>query len=293
MANEFAYLRQFLKQQAGIVISEDKDYLIESRLLPIAHRNQLTSVTALIAQLMSQKADQSLATQVVDAMTTNETFFFRDKTPFDQFTNVILPAMKAARGSKKHLRIWCAACSAGQEPYSLAMILKEKEHELAGWKFDIIATDLCTEVLEKAKAGIYTQFEVQRGLATPLLLKYFEKIGEGWHISPKIKAMVQYKPLNLIKDFNTMGTFDVVFCRNVLIYFDQETKTDILNRVSKQLSPDGYLLLGAAETVVGLTTNFKPHPESRGLYCQDGKAGVSAGSNVSMFPKTAALGGGR
>ncbi len=268
MSNEYAYLRQFLKQQAGIIVSDDKDYLIESRLLPIAHRNQLSSVTALIASMMSSNCAPALMNQVIDAMTTNETFFFRDKTPFDQFSNVILPAMKAARAGKRNLRIWCAASSTGQEPYSLAMILKEKEAELAGWKFDIVGTDICSEVLEKSKAGIYTQFEVQRGLATPLLLKYFEKIGEGWHISPKLKAMVQFKPANLIKDFSTLGQFDVVFCRNVLIYFDQDTKTDILGRISKQLAPDGYLMLGAAETVVGLSTNFKTHPDARGVYCQ-------------------------
>jgi chemotaxis protein methyltransferase CheR len=199
-------------------------------------------------------------------MTTNESFFYRDKIPFDHFSGAIMPGLLAARARERRIRIWCAAASTGQEPYSLAMCLKEMKEKIAGWRVEIIGTDLSTEVLEKAKAGIYSQFEVQRGLPIQMLVKHFTQTGDTWQISPEIRAMVQYRPLNLLADFSHLGTFDVVFCRNVLIYFDQETKIGVLNRIAKLLTPDGFLVLGAAETVVGLTDAFKPLHDKRGLY---------------------------
>jgi chemotaxis protein methyltransferase CheR len=199
-------------------------------------------------------------------MTTNESFFFRDKVPFDLFRNEIMPALLATRAAQRSIRIWCAAASTGQEPYSLAMCLKEMAGKLAGWRIEILGTDLSTEVLQKAKTGIYSQFEVQRGLPIQLLVKYFAQIGETWQVAPELRAMVQYKPLNLLHNFSHLGTFDVIFCRNVLIYFDQPTKVAVLDRMAKSLQPDGFLLLGAAETVVGLTDTFKPVPDQRGLY---------------------------
>ena len=199
-------------------------------------------------------------------MTTNETFFFRDKMPFEHFRDTIMPALIAARAREKRIRIWCAAASTGQEPYSLAMLCKEMGAALAGWRVEILATDLSTEVLEKAKAGIYSQFEVQRGLPIQLLVKYFTQVGETWQIAPEIRGMVQFRPLNLLNDFSALGMFDVVFCRNVLIYFDQATKIGVLDRIARQMPDDGYLVLGAAETVVGLTDAFKPVPDKRGLY---------------------------
>ena len=177
-----------------------------------------------------------------------------------------MPSVIAARARERSFRIWCAAASTGQEPYSLAMCIKEMAAQLAGWRIEILATDLSLEVLEKAKAGIYSQFEVQRGLAITLLVKYFTQVGEMWQIAPEIRAMVQYRPLNLLHSFASLGSFDVVFCRNVLIYFDQPTKIDVLERVSRSLQPEGYLVLGAAETVVGLTDSFKPVADRRGLY---------------------------
>ena len=166
-------------------------------------------------------------------MTTNESFFFRDKIPFEHFRDTIMPALLAARAAQRRIRIWCAAASTGQEPYSLAMMLKDMSDRLAGWRIEILGTDLSVEVLEKAKAGIYSQFEVQRGLPIQLLVKYFTQIGDTWQIAPEIRAMVQYRPLNLLGDFASLGTFDVVFCRNVLIYFDQRTKIDVLNRLAR------------------------------------------------------------
>jgi len=199
-------------------------------------------------------------------MTTNETFFFRDKTPFENFRSVVLPALLGSRRASRTIRIWSAAASTGQEPYSLAMALKEVEDSVAGWRIEIIATDLASGVLAKAQAGIYSQFEVQRGLPIQLLIKYFTKVGDMWQIAPEIRAMVKFKQLNLLADFSALGTFDLIFCRNVLIYFDQETKISLLNRLGRITASDGYLVLGAAETVVGLTDSFRTVPELRGLY---------------------------
>jgi chemotaxis protein methyltransferase CheR len=262
---EYDYVCKLLKQRSGLVLSSAKQYLLESRLLPIVRRLDLGSLGGLVAKLRAP-GSEPLIVQVAEAMTTNESFFYRDKVPFDNFNEAIMPALIAARANQRRLRIWCAAASTGQEPYSLAMCLKEMRHKLNGWRIDIVATDLSLEVLEKATAGVYSQFEVQRGLPVQMLVKYFTQNGDTWQISPEIRAMVQYRPFNLLHDFGPLGNFDVVFCRNVLIYFDQPTKVDILHRIAKLMPPDGYLVLGAAETVVGLTERFKPLTDRRGLY---------------------------
>jgi chemotaxis protein methyltransferase CheR len=261
---DYEYLRKLLKDQSGLDLSADKQYLIESRLLPLARKSGVPGISELVQKMKAGSA--ALVTQVVEAMTTNETFFFRDKVPFDHFRQLIMPEILKARASRKSVRIWCAAGSTGQEPYSLAMCLKEMGAALAGWRTEIIATDLSQEVLEKSKAGIYSQFEVQRGLPIQMLVKYFKQTGEFWQINADIRAMVQHRQLNLLHDFSQLGTFDVIFCRNVLIYFDQDTKINIFNRLHRATEPDGFLALGAAETVVGLTEAFKPYPERRGLY---------------------------
>jgi chemotaxis protein methyltransferase CheR len=261
----FDYLRKLLRERSGLVLAAEKQYLAESRLLPVARRNGMNTIDELIDRLKS-KAPVPLTAQVVEAMTTNETFFFRDKLPFDHFRDTIMPALTAARARDKRIRIWCTASSTGQEPYSLAMLLKGMGAAISGYRIDILATDLSSEVLEKAKAGIYTQFEVQRGLAVQLLVKYFDQVGETWQLAPELRSMVQFRPINLLNDFSSLGTFDVVFCRNVLIYFDQDTKSAVLDRIARQMPDDGYLVLGAAETVIGLTDAFKPLADRRGLY---------------------------
>jgi chemotaxis protein methyltransferase CheR len=261
----FDYLRTFLKERSGLALSPEKRYLVDSRLGPIMRKFGIASLADLSAALRGGR-DRALETAVVEAMTTNETFFFRDRTPFDLFKDAILPKMLAERAAKRKLRIWCAAASTGQEPYSLAMILDEARARLAGWQVEIVATDIANEVLDKARAGVYSQFEVQRGLPIQMLLKHFKQQGESWHISQQIKSMVSWKQLNLIKDFSALGQFDIIYCRNVLIYFDQPTKTDVLRRLSNALAPEGVLLLGAAETVIGLTDALLPHPDHRGLY---------------------------
>jgi chemotaxis protein methyltransferase CheR len=274
--DEYDYLRGFLKVRSGLVLTNEKQYLIESRLMPVARKAGLASISVLVAKL-KEAPSGVLQTAVVEAMTTNESFFFRDKTPFELFVNTMLPYMLQARARDRRIRIWCAAASTGQEPYTLAMCLKDSEARLSGWRVEMLATDLSNEVLEKARAGLYSQFEVQRGLPINYLLKHFVQTGDLWQISSELRGMVQYRKLNLLENFSALGTFDIIFCRNVLIYFDHETKVDVLNRMRKQVPDDGFLVLGAAETVVGLTDAFKPVPDKRGLY-QVGRPGLGGGA---------------
>ncbi|MGJ4901828.1 CheR family methyltransferase [Bradyrhizobium sp. HKCCYLS2058] len=284
---DYEFLRKLLRDKSGLDLSADKQYLIESRLLPLARKAGLASISDLVQKL--KDGSSALISQVVEAMTTNETFFFRDKVPFDHFRDVIMPELLKARANRKSIRIWCAACSTGQEPYSLAMSLKEMGSALSGWRIEIIATDLSQEVLEKSKAGLYSQFEVQRGLPIQLLVKYFKQAGELWQINSDVRGMVQHRQLNLLHDFSQLGTFDVVFCRNVLIYFDQDTKINIFGRLAKLMEPDGFLVLGAAETVVGLTDVFKPLTDRRGLYRPSGIVSAAKAPAPGM-PRIAAAG---
>ncbi|MCD0419070.1 MAG: protein-glutamate O-methyltransferase CheR [Rhodopseudomonas sp.] len=285
---DYEYLRKLLKERSGLDLSSDKQYLVESRLLPLARRFSLGGIAELV-QKMKGMGTEALIADVVEAMTTNETFFFRDKMPFDHLRDEMLPALLQARASRRSLRIWCAASSTGQEPYSIAMTLKELGPAVAGWRFEIIATDLSPQVLAKSKSGLFSQFEVQRGLPIQLLVKYFKQAGEVWELSPEIRAMVQHRQLNLLHDFSSLGTFDIVFCRNVLIYFDQPTKVGILERIAKRLEPDGYLTLGAAETVVGLTDVFKPHLSRRGVYLPNLKSSPSIVPSLSANSKLSSL----
>ena len=278
--SDYDFLRKMLKGRSGLVLAAEKHYLVESRLMPIARKHGLFNLTGLVAKLKGHDAE-ALTVEVVEAMTTNESFFFRDKLPFEQFRDTIMPAVMAARGPSRRIRIWCAATSTGQEPYSLAISLKEMGKELKGWRVEILATDISNEVLEKAKSGIYTQFEVQRGLPALMLIKYFSQVGEMWQIAPEIRGMVKFMPLNLLDDFSHLGRFDAVFCRNVLIYFDQPTKSAVLDRIADVTERDGFLVLGGAETVVGLTSRFKLIADKRGLYVQP-QSGATP-SNVLSF----------
>jgi chemotaxis protein methyltransferase CheR len=277
---DYEFLRKLLRERSGLDLSSDKQYLVESRLIPLARRGGLDGIAELVAKIKG--GSDALTAEVVEAMTTNETFFFRDKIPFDHLRETILPALLQARANRRSLRIWCAASSTGQEPYSIAMCLKEFGPALAGWRVEIVATDLSQAVLDKARAGIFSQFEVQRGLPIQMLVKYFTQVGELWQLNADIRAMVQHRQLNLLQDFSHLGTFDVVFCRNVLIYFDQDTKVGIFERVSRMLEPDGVLALGAAETVVGISDAFKPYPERRGLYRVNTERAARAGVSATM-----------
>jgi chemotaxis protein methyltransferase CheR len=276
---DYEFLRKLLKERSGLDLSSDKQYLVESRLIPLARRVGLPGIAELVQKIKS--GTEALTSEVVEAMTTNETFFFRDKIPFDHLRQAILPALVQARASRRALRIWCAASSSGQEPYSIAMCVKEFAG-LTGWRVEIVATDLSQAVLEKSKAGIFSQFEVQRGLPIQMLVKYFTQTGELWQLNADIRAMVQHRQLNLLQDFSHLGTFDVIFCRNVLIYFDQDTKAGIFDRLAKMLEADGVLALGAAESVVGISDAFKPYPERRGLYSPNPARTARAGATALM-----------
>lgn len=262
---DFDFLSKFLKERSGLMLTKDKVYLLESRLTPIARKYGHDNLDAFVSKFRMSR-DEALAVEVTEAMTTNESFFFRDNTPFDLFKNQVLPAVEKNKGTNKRLRIWCAAASTGQEPYSLAMILREAWHKWGTWNIEIVGTDICTKVLGKAKNGHYSQFEVQRGLPIQMLIKYFEQDGDVWKIKDDIKRMVNYKPFNLLQPFGAMGKFDVIYCRNVLIYFDQETKGDVLDRMRRCIADDGTLFLGAAETVLGITDKFQPVKGQRGMY---------------------------
>ncbi len=290
---DYNFLRKALKERSGLVLSADKEYLVESRLLPVARKAGFRNVGELVRALMHGSADL-LMTPVVEAMMTNESFFFRDKIPFDHFRSTVMPGLIASRQNSRAIRIWCAAASTGQEPYSLAMCLKEMRSEIAGWRIELLASDLSNEVLEKARQGLYTQFEVQRGLPIQLLIKHFTQVGELWQIAPDIRAMVKYRQINLLADFSHLGRFDLIFCRNVLIYFDQETKSSVLDRLARTIAPDGYLVLGAAETVVGLTDKFAVLADKRGLYRPSQIAPRRLPAPViKPAPRLVALNGGR
>ena len=267
---DFEFLRSMLKERSGLILTEEKQYLLECRLMPVARECGLDSLTELVRALREPAADE-LVVKVTEAMTINESLFFRDKSPFENFTQLMLPALAASRAPMKKLRIWCAAASTGQEPYSLSMTIKENSDKIPGWDVELIGTDLSSEVLEKARAGLYSQFEVQRGLPIQMLVKYFNQVGSMWQIDAAIRAMVDYRQLNLLKNFEHLGSFDIIFCRNVLIYFDAETKKDIFERLARQLQPDGYLVLGAAETVIGHSAHFTPAEGVRGVYVKSVK----------------------
>jgi chemotaxis protein methyltransferase CheR len=263
--HEFDHLRDFLKARSGLALGPEKRYLVESRLAPVCQRHGLQGLAELVSCLR-RAGDPALESAVIEAMTTNETFFFRDRAPFELFRDVLLPRCLARRDGSRRIRIWCAAASTGQEPYSLAMLLHEAGPLLSGWSVEILATDISAEVVERARSGLYTQFEVQRGLPVRLLLKYFTQVGKNWQLSPAIRSAVKFRPLNLLRNFAELGAFDVIFCRNVLIYFDTPTKTEVLRRLARSLNPGGAVLLGAAETVIGLSDALVPDPEHRGLY---------------------------
>ena len=262
-STDFEFVSGLLRRRAGIVLTADKTYLLESRLAPLARKEGLNSIEDLL-QVVRARRDERLITALVDVMTTNETFFFRDKTPFELMKSTVLP--KLVEENRPRLRIWCAACSTGQEPYSLAMMLDENPSLVGGKQVEILATDISTRVLEKAKSGLYSQFEVQRGLPIQMMMKYFRQKDDLWQISDKIRSMVTFREFNLMDSPRGLGQFDVIFCRNVLIYFDSPTKGKVLENLAGIIQPKGYLLLGAAETVIGVTKKFEATKERRGLY---------------------------
>jgi chemotaxis protein methyltransferase CheR len=262
---QFEYMRNFLKGRSGLVLGDDKAYLLESRLTPVARKQGFKDLDELLSKVMLG-ADATLATAVTEAMTTNESFFFRDQKPFDLFRDTVIPHLVESRATAKSFRVWSAAASSGQEPYSICMLLREAAAKFPGWSHEVVGTDLSSEIIAKAQKGMYSQFEVQRGMPIQMLVKYFDKTGDQWQIKPDLQAMVQYKVYNLLHDLSSLGKFDVVFCRNVLIYFDQPTKKIVLENIATLMPADGFLFLGGAETVLGITDKFAPVPGLRGIY---------------------------
>ena len=262
---DFTFIAALLKDRSGLIITPDKGYLLETRLGPIARERGLASLAALIDALRQPGSD-ALKNQVVDAMTTNETSFFRDSHPFDTLRKSVIPGLIQRRASSRTLRVWSAACSTGQEPYSLAMTIKDHFPILGNWRIEIIATDISPSVLERARAGTYSTFEVQRGLPIQMLVRHFDQVGETWRIKDDLRRNITFRSANLLEDIAGLGTFDIVLCRNVLIYFDQPTKTRIMHAIARRIAPDGALLLGGAESVIGLCDAFTGFPGLKGVY---------------------------
>jgi chemotaxis protein methyltransferase CheR len=270
-AASFAALAGLLRARSGLIIGQDKIYLLETRLVTLLRREQLADLNAL-ANRLARPGAETLAREVVEAMTTNESFFFRDEKPFQHFRTQALPRLIAARPPGTGLRIWSAASSTGQEAYSLAIILAESKAMVRDRRIEIIGTDIARGPLTRARDGQYTQFEVQRGLPVQYLMKYFKKEEPHWRVAPEIREMAQFREFNLLGDLRSLGRFDVVFCRNVLIYFDQPTKTRVLEAMAAQMPADGILYLGGAETVLGITARFAPIEGERGAYGLAGAA---------------------
>jgi chemotaxis protein methyltransferase CheR len=283
---DFAFIAQFLKERSGLIITQDKTYLLETRLASILRDHGLAGLPALV-ETLRQPGAAALKGQVVDAMTTNETSFFRDSNPFDALRKTVIPGLIERRAHARSLRIWSAACSTGQEPYSLAMMLKDSFPILGNWKVEIVATDLSPSVLERARQGIYSTFEVQRGLPIQMLVRHFDQQEPNWQIKPELRKTVTFRPLNLLEEFSGLGQFDVVLCRNVLIYFDQPTKTRILGAIARRIAADGVLLLGGAESVFGLSDAFSGVAGLKGVYGHSTQ-NKPAAVRPSLTPLTAA-----
>lgn len=262
----YDYLASFLLGSSGLSLGSNKEYLLESRLIPLAQSMGWSGIPELI-QNIRKGGDRNLEEAVIEAMTTNETSFFRDKKPFDVLVETVIPQIIKERAARKQIRIWCAAGSTGQEPYSIAMTLMENFPELRNWHIDMLITDISQQALDRSKEGVYSQFEVQRGLPIKLLMKYFEQTDAGWEVKDTLKAGMRWERFNLLDDYKRFGVFDLIMCRNVLIYFENETKGMILDRMSKQLNTDGYLVLGSAETILGISESYKKIPNlSTGVY---------------------------
>lgn len=266
-ADEFEFIAGFLKQRSGLSLTQDKMYLVESRLQPIARAQGCKDLSELITRIRTNVASASVQTEVTEAMTTNESSFFRDTKPFEHFIKLVIPALRAANPGMTNLRVWSAACSTGQEAYSLAIAFKEEESKLPNLRCDILGTDIADKVIERAQKAQYSQFEVQRGLPIQLLIKYFKQLPENnWELHEPVRKMATFKNVNLLAPFTGLGPFEIVFCRNVLIYFDDKTKADVMNRLADVLVTGGYLYLGSAESTLGLSSRYKPVEGANGLF---------------------------
>ncbi|MGA7711684.1 MAG: CheR family methyltransferase [Rhizomicrobium sp.] len=263
-SKDFLYLADILHRRSGMVLTQQKSHLVESRLTPVVRRFGFKDSASMLCEL--RHGHEALASAVTEAMTVNDSAFFRDRKTFDEFRDIVLPALLVQRAATKRLRIWSAACAAGQESYTIAMILNDKRLAEAGWTIDLIATDISSEMVARAVEGLYSQFEVQRGLPIRRLISNFTQEGNSWRISEQLRRMVTFRIFNLLDSFSWLSDIDVVFCRNVLMYFDQRTRASVLQRIGESLVPDGSLLVGTAETISGLTSSFTQAENAPGLY---------------------------
>ncbi len=264
---DFDYIRKLLVDRSAIVLGDDKRYLVEARLAPVIGQLNLPSITELVSKLRSG-SNPAIVTKVVEALVTSETSFFRDISPFEVLRKQVLPELIVARASERRLTFWSAACSTGQEPYTIALTLREYFPELANWQITILGTDISTEVIAKAKQGIYSQFEANRGLPAKLMVKYFKQTGTTWQLDASIRDMVEFRPFNLATAWPALPMFDVVLLRNVMIYFEVPTKREILTRIERVLRPDGYLVLGGSETTLNISDTFCRMERAKGGYYQ-------------------------
>jgi chemotaxis protein methyltransferase CheR len=255
--SDFDFVQKLVQQKAAIVLDNGKQYFVESRLTPLAQNTGHDSIEKLILALRQNPHNSRMVEQVVEAITIHETSFFRDIHPFKCMKEVVMPSLLEKRASQHTLNLWCAACSSGQEPYTVTMLLRENFPQLQSWNVRFIATDISNQILGRAREGKFSQLEVNRGLPAPLLLKHFEKQGLEWQIKPQLRSSIEFRKLNLIDNWPPMPKMDVVFLRNVLIYFDVETKRRILGEVRKLLNPDGFFFLGAAEMPMSIDNAFE------------------------------------
>lgn len=263
---DFQYLADILKKRSGLALTDDKAYLIESRLMPIARGQNLQDI-AQLCTLLKTRSNEALLVEITEAMTTNESSFYRDIKPYEVLRNIVFPMVMEKNSALKSIRIWSAACSTGQEPYTISMCIQEDIAKLAGWRFDIVATDLAKKVVDKAKTGIYSQFEAQRGLPIQMLMKYFSALPDtSWQLKDIIRNMVKFNTANLLEEYTSLGRFDIVFCRNVLIYFDDPIKAAITERMSRTINSKGILIIGATESLVDPKGLFEPMENFRGAY---------------------------
>ncbi len=272
-------MARLLRDQSGLLLTRDKGYLVENRLAPLVREHGFKSVTELIEEIKSGAG--ALRAAVVDAMISKDTSFFRDWTPFVHFQTVVLPNILHARSTKKNTRILCAGCSTGQEAYSIAMSVRDAAASLSGWKAEIVGIDISSAVIEDAAKGAYSQFDVQKGLPVRKLLTYFSKEDDRWVISRGLGGMVEFKTWNLLEDLYPLGRFDVVLCRNVLVYFDLKTKLDVLQKISRVLVDDGVLYLGLDDAVSGVSGNFRAVVPEQGIYAVQ-RAGHPTSSSLAL-----------
>jgi len=261
---DFAYLADVLRARSGLLLTQEKAHLVESRLTPVMRRFGFKEAGALLREL--RHGHEALVSAVIEAMTTNDSAFFRDRKTFDEFRDIVLPALMIQRAATKRLRIWCAACAAGQEAYSIAMILDDAKLHAKGWTVDLIASDINSQMIARAEEGLYSQIEVQRGLSVRRLVNNFTQEGSQWRIGERLRQKVEFHQFNLLEFPAWLGRVDVVFCRNVLMYFDQVTRVAVLANIAKVLAHDGSLLIGPAESIAGLNTGYVQTEHAPGLY---------------------------